>query len=111
MLTGLKGLTVIAVLGLGTLLVSAWIGDTWARRVVRVLGWAAVLAIGALGGWVFRAGWSEVSKVLQINAWVTPFDNFFIGLGAGMLLGAWMQDAWGDLKRIGAWAGRKLGFQ
>jgi patatin-related protein len=111
MLTGLKGLTVIAVLGLGTLLVSAWIGDTWARRVVRVLSWAAVLAIGALGGWVFRAGWSEVSKVLQINAWVTPFDNFFIGLGAGMLLGAWMQDAWGDLKRIGAWAGRKLGFQ
>jgi patatin-related protein len=111
MLTGVKGLAVVALLGLGTLLIAAWIGDKQARLVVRVLSWLTALALGIFGGWVFTAGWSEVRRELRVDAWVTSFDKFFIGVGAGMLLGGWLESVWSDLKTLAAWTARKLGFR
>lgn len=111
MATGLKGLAALAALGLATLAIASWIGDRRARRGIRVLEWLAVLA-AALGlVWAAAVGGSEVAARIGLDTWITRLDRFFAGIALGLLVGAWFQDVWSDLKAVGFRLARKLGLR
>ena len=108
MLTGVKGLAVIATLGLATALIAAWIGDKAARLLLHLLSWGVGLALVGFGVWALRTEHSVVATLFPAKVWLTPFDKFYAGLGAGLLIGAWFQNIWSDLKWLVSWSAHKL---
>jgi hypothetical protein len=99
--TGAKGLAVMLALGVGTLAIGAFIEKRpWLRHAITLLKILPLLALAGLAVWAIAAGAGEVARQVQLDSWITPFDELFIGIGLGLLVGAWFQDIWGDLKAL-----------